>query len=149
MPTPRSRLLWAVFAALLVHVAEELPNFPAWATAHFGTTTPRWFVLSHIPILGLAAWITARATRSNASDGAMWWMWVLIVALATNGVFHVAATLWFHEYSPGVVTSVLLYGPLFWLASRRLPRPAGAPRMVGVLVAFLLTGSLWLDMPTL
>jgi hypothetical protein len=49
--------------ALLLHVAEELPNLPAWAKKHFGTTTTEWFVLSHIPLLSLAGWICHRAAR--------------------------------------------------------------------------------------
>ena len=50
MSRPADAFPWLVFGALVTHVLEELPGFPAWATAHFGTTTTQWFVLSHLPL---------------------------------------------------------------------------------------------------
>ena len=141
---------WLVLAALVFHVVEEVPNFPQWATRHFGTTSLTYFVLSHIPLLAAVVSIVHQASRSVV-DGA--WVWLLIAvqsALAVNGLFHVFATLWFREYSPGVVTSVLLYAPvtayLLPRAARQLgPRPTAMACGTGTCVSALLIGSLWLD----
>lgn len=145
------RIYWLPLLALCAHVAEELPGFPGWATRHFGTTTTEWFVLSHIPLVGIAAYISFAATRKGAG-ASIWWLYVVQAALFWNGLFHVAATIAFREYSPGVVTAVLLYAPLtvFMLPklgeslSRRQAISAG---VVGALLSGALTGSLWLDIP--
>ena len=141
---------WFVLTALVCHVVEEVPNFPQWATRHFGTTSLNYFVLSHIPLLAAVVSIVHQASRSVV-DGV--WVWLLIAvqsALAANGLFHVLATLWFREYSPGVVTSVLLYAPvtayLLPRAARQLgPLPTATACGTGLCVSTLLIGSLWLD----
>ena len=142
---------WFVLAALVCHVVEEVPNFPEWATRHFGTTSPTYFVLSHVPLFAAVLYIVYRASRSVVEPV---WIWLLIAvqaALATNGVFHLLATLWFREYSPGVVTSVLVYAPvtayLLPRAAQHLgARPTGMACATGIGVAGLLIASLWLDM---
>jgi hypothetical protein len=74
-------------------------------------------------------------------------------ALGTNGVFHVATTLLFREYSPGVVTGAGLYLPFTVyflhrvLADRHLTTAqAAAGCLAGTAVSALWIASLWLDM---
>jgi hypothetical protein len=114
------KLPWITFALLLLHVAEEsTTGFPAWATAHFGTTTPAFYALSHIPLLTGAAYVAHRAARRDASAG---WLAAGIAvqsALATNGIFHIGSTLLFRQYSPGLITSVGLYAPFTVFFLRR------------------------------
>ena len=147
---PLGLLSWSVLAVLLVHVAEELPGFPEWATRHFGTTSTAYFVLSHIPLIATVLWIVQRAARPGAADAWIWLLLVVQVTLGVNGLFHLAATLWFGDYSPGVVTGLALYLPLtFYLlprAARRLgPLRTATACCVGTLVSALLVCSLWLD----
>lgn len=141
---------WFVLTALVFHVAEEVPNFPQWATRHFGTTSLTYFVLSHIPLFAAVLYIVYQASRSVVD---VVWVWLLIAvqsALATNGVFHLLATLWFREYSPGVVTSVLIHAPvtayLLPRAAQQLgPLPTAMACGTGTCVSALLIASLWLD----
>lgn len=147
---PLGRAPWLVLGALLAHVAEELPRFPEWATRHFGTTSPAYFVLSHIPLLAAVLYIVYRASRPWAS---VWWVWLLLVvqaALAANGIFHLVATLWFREYSPGLVSAIALYIPVTaYLLPRAVPH-LGTLRTAtacgaGIVVSGVFVGSLWLD----
>jgi hypothetical protein len=126
------------------------PELPAVGTRRFGTTSLTYFLLSHIPLFAAVLYIVYRASRA-AVDAV--WIWLLIAvqsALASNGVFHLVATLWFREYSPGVVTSVLVYAPvtayLLPRAARQLgPRPTAMACGAGTCVSVLLIASLWLD----
>jgi hypothetical protein len=138
----------------LLHVAEELTGgFPAWATVHFGTTTTPWFVYSHIPLITALLVVAWRASRPDASPAAT------LLAVATqwgttwNGVFHLATTLLFREYSPGVITAVLLFVPALIVVARRASRDDRlTPRQQALAAALgfggnaLAVGSLWLEM---
>lgn len=104
-------LHWITAASFVLHVGEELPRFPAWATKRFGATSTPWFVYSHIPlvaaVVATSAWASDADARSTPVVLAMTTQWVLF----TNGVFHLASTAVFDEYSPGVVTGTLIYFP--------------------------------------
>jgi hypothetical protein len=134
----------------VLHVAEELPNFPEWATRHFGTTSTAYFVLSHVPLFAAVIYIVYQASRPVA--GALW-LWLLIAvqfALVINAVFHVVTTIWFREYSPGVITGVLVYAPVaLYLLPRgaRLlgPLPTATACAAGAGVSALMVASLWMD----
>jgi uncharacterized protein with HXXEE motif len=144
------RASWLVLGALTLHVAEELAGFPDWATRHFGTTSPAFFVLSHLPLLAAVLYVVHRTSRPSAG---IRWVWLLLVvqsALAANGVFHLVATLWFREYSPGLLTGIVLYTPvsvyLLPLVMPRLgPLRTATACSAGLLISGLLVGSLWLD----
>ena len=141
---------WFVLAALVFHVAEEVPNFPQWATRHFGTTSTTYFVLSHIPLFAAVLYIVYQASRPVVDAV---WVWLLIAvqsALAVNAVFHILTTIWFREYSPGLVTSVLIYGPvtayLLPRAARQLRAlPTAMACATGTCISALMIASLWLD----
>jgi hypothetical protein len=104
-------LYWLPTLVFLAHIAEEFPRFPAWATRHFGATSRAWYVYTHIALVAIAVTISARAEA--AAPRTIWpllamaFQWVL----ATNALFHIATTIMFKEYSPGVVTGTLLFLP--------------------------------------
>jgi hypothetical protein len=122
------------------------------APLHFGTTTPAFYVLSHIPLLA-AAFSIARHAAAGADTPWLWLAAAVAAGLATNGLFHLATTALFREYSPGVITGVGLCVPFAVYFLSRV-RAQGALRgaqlaaacAVGVVVALLLTASLWLHM---
>lgn len=145
---------WLVLATLVFHITEEWPLFPEWATSHFGTTSPRFFAVSHVPIVALVAWISFNATRSSARNGSIWCLAMVLAALGTNGLFHLAATFHFGEYSPGVVTSIAFYFPLFIYLFPMMIAILGRRQVVtanlsGILLSVVITFSLAIDMPVL
>ena len=109
---PGMRLLaWLPLAVFLAHVAEELPRFPAWATRHFGATSRAWYVYSHIVLISALAAVCAAGRDAAPGSPAMFLVTGAMLTLAINGLFHAATTLLFREYSPGVVTALLLFFP--------------------------------------
>ena len=146
-------LPWLVPLAMLGHMAEEWPRFPAWATSHFGTTSPRFYLLSHIPILAIVAWVSYRASRPAASPRSLWLLTMILAALGTNTLFHLGATVAFGEWAPGLATAIVLYIPLLFLLIPRTSIALGGPRartagLTGAVLSALIAMSLWLDMPT-
>lgn len=101
-------LHWLAAAAFLLHMLEELPRFPAWATRHFGTTSLPWYVYSHIVLTVIVVSIciaVGSADRSTASTLQLMLMWTF----GFNAVFHLVTTAIFREYSPGLITGVVLF----------------------------------------
>ena len=152
-PRPLGRTPWLLLAALLLHILEEWAGFPQWATVHFGTTTAGFYLASHVPIVVLAVWIVARAARVGATTLDVWIFGVALIAFATNAVFHLIATGLFMEYSPGLVTGVLLYLPLtarLWpqLTANLGRRSARRAALLGVGLSVFVIASLMIDMPT-
>ena len=100
----RSYFYWLIPAAFLAHCAEELPRFPRWATKHFGTTTTQFYLASHAILLPAVITAGTRAANRPSSRGAAFFAASVTSALGLNGVFHIATTRLFGEYSPGVIT---------------------------------------------
>jgi hypothetical protein len=143
---------WFLPGLFLVHVTEELAfGFPAWARAHFGAiTTTRFFLISHVPLVAGAVAVGhwgQKGTRAGA-----FLLVAAFVTLVTNGLFHLATTVLFREYSPGVVSAATLYVPAtIYLASRvrraglLSPRDATAAIALGCVLSVGVIASLFLD----
>jgi len=104
-------LYWLPTVVFVVHAAEELPRFPAWATRHFRATSRAWFVYSHIVLLAIALTISAQA---HAAEPRTAWPMLAVAlqwVLGSNALFHIITTILFKEYSPGLVTAVLFSIP--------------------------------------
>jgi Protein of unknown function with HXXEE motif len=108
----------AVFA---LHVLEEAPGFAAWARRHGSPRyTQRDFVRNNA--LGLAMTVVAtRLIRRDPSRGMVFGYFSLVLTPQAlfNTVFHVGTTVVYREYSPGVVTAVAGFLPLWWRLSRQ------------------------------
>jgi hypothetical protein len=122
-PSPRwpfHRLIWLVPAAYALHVCEEYAaGFPAWMTQTVGgpMTTTTFLAYNGVFIVLLAT-LTAWASVSRRALAAF-----LVLAWASgqmfwNFVFHLAMTVAYDRYSPGLVSAVLLYWPLSLLVWR-------------------------------
>lgn len=131
----------------VIHIAEEWQRFPVWATRHFGMTSRAWFVYSHIVLVAATFGICAMATFAPSRTST-------ILAIATqwgfftNAVFHVATWRLFREYSPGVVTAIILFIPatLWQLKTVSLDGLSLVMAIVlGSVLGGLAVGSLWLD----
>lgn len=92
---------------VVIHFVEELCfGFPAWASRHFGSTSMGWYLLSHAFLIGCWGIIAYLYTQKK--------LWALMAIFAvqtiifTNGFFHLTTWLLFDEYSPGVVSQIVL-----------------------------------------
>jgi hypothetical protein len=103
--------------ALALHVAEEAPDFAAWARRNTWTGyTQRDFVTinaSGLVVTALGTWLVTR-TRRRAPFLA-WHTAVLSQQTLWNPVFHAGTTVAYREYSPGLVTALALF-PATWAA---------------------------------
>jgi len=146
-------LYWIPAVVFLLHVAEEYPRFPEWATRHFGATSRPYFVYSHIPLVASIVTISFLASRGPVGSTAAFLATGAQCVLVTNALFHIATTVLFREYSPGVVTAAVLFLPssayLFQrtlredlLDARAFAWAAG----IGTVMGALVIASLWLHM---
>jgi hypothetical protein len=130
-----------------IHMVEEIPRFPAWATKHFGATSNAWYTYSHTL---LVAFIVPVCAWSATGSPMLRILWVATAcSLACNALFHVVTTWWFREYSPGVVTGVvaLLPGAALVLQHSRLASTQLAvAAALGILSQVAVIASLWLKL---
>lgn len=94
---------------LIIHIIEELPRFPAWASKYFGKTTLDWYLISHAVIYPAVLLVAYQANKGE-------YIWIFIAvatqtAIFTNGLFHLVTTFVFKEYSPGLISSILVTIP--------------------------------------
>jgi hypothetical protein len=111
IPLSDASLLWIPCVVFVVHVLEEVPRFPAWATKHFAPMSRAWFVYSHVPLLAGIIYVCAQAQAAAPGSGWVLFAFALQWALGINVLFHVGTTIWFREYSPGLVTALLVVLP--------------------------------------
>jgi len=155
------RWIWAAPLVFLIHDGEEIATIVPWLQAHRAqlpaivqpvtTVTTDQFMLA-VGILFVGVLLAAAHGASRARHGARSIPFLLIAgALIGNGVTHVMQAMFFGEYTPGVVTAVLLvlpYGVVLGralevsrLASRRTWLGAiavGAIIQVPIIIALLL-----------
>lgn len=104
-------LPWALLIAALAHITDEfvLPGgFVRWYRSYRGaktaSVTPRFLFLMNAAMLAGCA--------CAAQPGSLWLWMGMAGILASNGLWHLYATLRSRTYSPGVITGTLLYIPL-------------------------------------
>lgn len=130
--------LWLPLIAIAAHVFEEFVwpggfaewyrHYPPGRTVKVST---RLLIVVNIVFVALAL---IPPVFGATTKGYAYWLVVAAIAGA-NGLFHVVATIRARQYSPGVVTGVLLYIPLaivggFELIRRDLVAPATALQAV-------------------
>jgi len=135
---------------ILVHIAEEyLFGFPVWATRHFGTTTYVWYIVSHLTIS--VPYIAILITTFRG------WKWGVFFAVALqaliflNGFFHLTTYIMWGDYSPGVISQVVIIPLTFVIYSLVLRNKLLSMRevlfgtFVGSVACILVIASLLLD----
>jgi hypothetical protein len=111
-------LVWLLVASFGAHIVEEwIGGFPEWLAAIAGGPLPRTaFIAFNSAGMTIAA-LAARAAIRSEQNG---WMAVAIAsALACNGLLHLAGSVVTGSYSPGLLTSFILYAPLTTLVFMR------------------------------
>lgn len=153
---PSTDFYWLVPATFLLHCAEELPRFPRWATKHFGTTTTQFYLASHAVLVPLIVTAGAQGARRANSRRAAFWATAVAAGLGLNGVFHIATTRLFREYSPGVVSGALAMLPAAGYTLRRTrqqglltPEEIVGAFLTGTVLSTAAVASLYVDMPRL
>jgi hypothetical protein len=108
------RLIWIMPAAFALHIVEEYRGgFPAWVTHVLcGSFNNFAFAFNNVVFLAIMVALTVWVGRSGSRLGVF-----LLIAWASgnifwDGLFHVLTTAQFDRYSPGLITSSVLYLPI-------------------------------------
>ncbi|MDD9946836.1 MAG: HXXEE domain-containing protein [Myxococcales bacterium] len=132
--------VWLGPVAYAIHILEEAQNFAAWASAHFakGFTTAQ-FVKNNLIIMGILVALTALASLYPRRWTALIHFFQLSAGILHNALFHMAATAYLGVYSPGLLSAILLYIPVFYLITARGYRAGLLPNFASIPL-FLLAG---------
>ena len=149
----RLSIFWLPVILLVIHSIDEVvTGFPQWATEHFGTTTVPFFIYTHIPILLIMIVTSYFAARNKG--GAVWRVLsaVWIVMFAVNGLFHLLTSIVFREFTPGIISALVILFPLCYIFVRELlskkliSEKQFRLALLGGVAAYLLgVASLWFD----
>ena len=108
------RLIWLMPTAFALHIVEEYRGgFPAWVTHVLGGSfNNRAFAYNNaaffVILAGLTVWVVRSGSRLAVflliawGSGNIFW----------DGLFHVLTTAKYDRYSPGLITSSVLYLPI-------------------------------------
>jgi hypothetical protein len=111
---PFRRLIWLMPAAFALHIAEEYAGgFPAWATNVLGGSFNNLaFALNNAVFMALLLTLTVWTSITGSRLATF----LLIVWASGNifwdALFHVLMTAALDRYSPGLITSSILYLPI-------------------------------------
>lgn len=148
---------WAGPTIFATHAVDEfVSGFPEWATRYFGTTSRRFYVASHVFLIGAVLATSAAADRSRGDRRLQQALASIGTAFVANGLFHLETTWRFRELSPGALTGTSLMIPgggaivIRLLRDRRLDKRDALRSLAGgTLLNAAAVLSLRLDMPTL
>jgi hypothetical protein len=137
------RLIWLMPLAYAAHIGEEIVgDFPGWVAAVLGVRVGfSAFLAANGLFLGILVALCSGASRSRSRFAVFALICWASGNLFWNALFHLATTLAFARYSPGLVTGLLLYLPLSLLvvAGARRSGRLGVPALA---VAVVLGGAL-------
>lgn len=114
-------IVWLFPIAYALHVLEELPRFTAWAQRYANSSfTMRDYLVIHLSgiLMACAAPVVLRWV-GNRLVIFIFFTFIFTPAVCFNVFFHAGATIVFRAYSPGLLTALTLYPPLFYLVSRQ------------------------------
>lgn len=106
--------IWLMPAAYVLHIAEEyIGNFPSWVTNDVhGSFDYLAFDLNNLMFMAILVTLVILNSRKSGPVRTF-----ALVAFASgnlfwDGLFHLFMTPVLHQYSPGLVTAMLLYYPI-------------------------------------
>ena len=106
-----SAVWWLPSLTFILHTLEELPDFPAWVSAHFGAMGLLEFAALHVPLILLVLWTSYRAQDPTRPAGWRFMAYAFQWQFAFNAFFHLGAAALFLDYSPGMVTAATVALP--------------------------------------
>ena len=131
-------------------------GFPDWATRHFGTTSKRFYLASHVVLVAAVTASVVLQVRRPQARSANLALGAIASSFVMNGFFHLETTARFGEPSPGLLSAKWLMIPGGVATLVRLLRDGAIDRddlllavTGGVLLNAAAVGSLRLDMPSL
>jgi len=133
--------VWLFPLAYVLHVLEELPQFTNWSR-HYAAAS---FTLRDYLVVHISGIVVAILTPliiwffPNRIVIFLFFTFVFTPAVCFNIIFHVGATAAFGAYSPGLLTALTLYPPLFYVVSRRAFREGLLTNRVA-LISFAFAG---------
>ena len=133
-------IFWAFLGASLVHVLEEYLKGWVKSVRHYllGVTVAQFAAVNALLLVGClaAALVNTGNLIFSLSMGAL---------ILVNALIHVGVSLWRRRYTPGLLSSVLLYLPLSVYSFHRF-LVSGRLKLGDAFLAFLL-GLLWMSLP--
>jgi hypothetical protein len=130
--------------AYLVHQIEEsVLGFPVWRERNLNLSQNLPILLFFSILMGVYFFIILiHYFWSNNATG-----WVLLNAILAmqfhNGIYHLVGTIYFAEYSPGLVTGLILYIPLSCLLFYKAYKEQLINKLSGVLIVIISGISFW------
>src|SRR5438552_1815461 len=113
--------VWLFPIAYTLHVLEELPQFTSWAQRYANASfSMRDYLVIHLSGIAIA-FLAPLVVRwfPNRVVIFVFFSFVFTPAVCFNILFHAGATAAFGRYSPGLLTAMTLYPPLFYIVSRQ------------------------------
>ena len=138
--------LWLFPVAFFIHDAEEVFTMERFVRARLGGVpvplarlahiTTGQFAVAVVGLLVVCVALTALAAGALRPGWRLWLLQVVLAACLANAFTHVAQTLIFRAYTPGVITAVLVSLPYGVYVFRRLlaARLIRARQLAGLLV---------------
>ena len=135
---PFRQAVWLFPFATALHFLEEAPQFANWATKYAlpSYTRQRWRRIHGLGMVFAIAFCALASIFPNRYVVFLFFALCLSESVL-NGLFHVGATAFSGVYCPGLITSLVLYPPLFWYLSQIAYREGLLTNTLG-LVAFLI-----------
>jgi hypothetical protein len=132
--------IWLAPVAYALHILEESQHFAEWASAHFapGFTTAQ-FVKNNLIVMTSLIALSLLASLYPRRWTALLHFFQLSAGVLHNALLHMAATAYFGVYSPGLLTAILLYLPVWYHITRLGYREGLLPNGAGIAV-FVLAG---------
>lgn len=127
-------LAWLLPGAYALHILEEwIGGFPEWLARVAGGSLPRpaFVAINLVTLLLMLA-----ATRASIADEKRGWLSTgVATVLFVNALAHILGSLVTSSYSPGLLTSVVLYLPLSQLTLLRSWYQSERPLFIRGIVA--------------
>lgn len=141
--------VWLFPLATLAHFLEEGRRFPSWAREHISPryTRSHW---TRVHSIGLAYAAAFSALVSAVPSRSLVFLYIAVCLAPSvfNTLFHVGATAFYRSYSPGLITALVVYPPLFLCLGELSFREGLLTPLNGLIAAVLAGGVHTLDIAT-
>lgn len=133
--------VWLFPLAFTLHVLEEVRQFTAWANRY---ASPQFTFQGYLKIhlAGIVAAFLAATVIwffPNRAVVFLFFTFIFTPGIFYNTLFHAGATAWFGVYCPGLLTTMTLYLPLYYLVSTLAYREGLLDNKVGW-ISFVIAG---------